>query len=340
MIRHRDCIAPEIGNLLTAYCFGRASESERQSVEAHLLECECCWREGRRLDAAVHVLDTDRSLMQSLTPADVAAAFGISGRLDLPFGGHRWHALAAGGLYAALFAIALLGEVAYQFDRYGRRAIAAAVAMFAGMFLASLVGMAADWRLTLKGSNKGLAASMAIFLLAALALYVGASLVLPPEPITQTQSSLQAYTAQAAYLKDIIYFFILKVVFLLPPFHFVLTMQRELQAGRHRLALGLFSGDKLSVTPRGAFFPRFWVLLLFFVVIVSISIFLHTNLMDHLKPAPFMNLFSNLILTRLMLYYALAAECLFWYYRALNELKRECLAAERIQFNGKGESQA
>jgi hypothetical protein len=294
----------------------------------------------RRLASAVRVLDSDQSLLQSLTPADVAAAFGISGKLDLPFGGHRWHALLASGLYAALFAVALLGEVAYQFDHYGRRAIAAAVAMFAAMFLASLIGMAADWRLTLNGSNKGLAASMAIFLLAALALYVGACLVLPPEPITQTQSSLQAYTAQAAYLKDIIYFFILKVAFVLPPFHFVLTMQRELQAGRHRLALELLNGGRMSVAPRGTFFPRFWVLLLFFAVIVSISIFLHTNLMDHLKPAPFMNLFSNLILTRLMLYYALAAECLFWYYRALNELKRECLAAETIRFDGKGVSRA
>ncbi len=305
-------------------------------VEAHLLECESCWREVRRLDSAVHVLDTDRSLMQLLTPADVAAAFGISGKLGLPFGGHRWHALTASGLYAALFAVALLGEVAYQFDRYGQRAIAAAAVVFVWMSLASLAGLAADWRLTLRGSNKGLAASMAILLLAALMLFAGACLVLPPEPITE--SVRQAYTAQAAYLKDIIYFLILETIFLLPPFHFVLTMQRELQAGRHRLALGLFSGDRMSVTPRGAFFPRFWVLLLFFVVIVSISIFLHTNLMDHLKPAPFMNLFSNLILTRLMLYYALAAECLFWYYRALNELKRECLAAERIRFDGKGES--
>jgi hypothetical protein len=215
-----------------------------------------------------------------------------------------------------------------------------AALVFVWVFAASLAGLAADWRLTLRGSNKGLAASMAIFLLAALAAYAGARWLLPPVPITLTRSSLQAYTAQAAYLKDIIYFIILKIIFLLPPFHFVLAMQRELQAGRHRPALGLLGGDKLGVAPRGVFFPRFWALMVFFVVIVSISVFLHTNLMDHLKPSPFMNLFSNLILTRLALYYALAAECLFWYHRALNELRRECLVAERIQFDGKGESRA
>lgn len=334
--RTPECSAPEINLLLTAYCFGRASESERQSVEAHLLECECCWRETRRLASAIRVLDEDRSLLESLTPADVATVFGISGKLDLPFGGHRWHALTGGGLYAALFAVALPGEVAYQFDRYGRAAMAMAGVAFVWMFAAALAALAADWRLTTKDSNKGLAASMAVLLLAALAIYGGACLILPPEPITRLAQ--QAYTAQAAYLKDIIYFLILEVIFLLPPFHFVLTMQRELQAGRHRMALGLLGGDRLALAPRGAFFPRFWVLLLLFGLIVGISVFLHTNLMDHLKPAPFMNLFSNLILARLALYYALAAECLFWYYRALNELKRECLAAERIRFDDKGKA--
>lgn len=337
IIRPQNCTAPEIGRLLTAYCFGRAEEIERQSVEAHLLECECCWREVRRLEAAVRVLDTDSSLAESLTSSDIAKAFGISGKLDWPLGGHRWHAVAASALYAGLFGVALLGEVAYEFDRYGLKAVAVAVGFFVWMFLASLAGLTTDWRMTLQGSNKGLAASMAILLLAAFTLYAGARFFLPPVPITQT-NSLQAYPAQAAYLKDIIYFLILKVIFLLPPFHFILRMQRELQAGRHRMGLELLSGGRLSIAPRGIFFPRFWVLLVFFVVIVSLSIYLHTNLMDHLKPAPYMNLFSNLILTRLLLYYALAGECLFWYSHALNELKRECLAAERVSFQGTDES--
>ncbi|MFN0086262.1 MAG: hypothetical protein ACKVX9_12815 [Blastocatellia bacterium] len=140
--------------------------------------------------------------------------------------------------------------------------------------------------------------------------------------------------------KRSIYFFTLVVVFLLPPFHFVLRMQRELQSGRHRMAFELLSGGRLSIAPRGIFFPRFWVLVVFFVVIVIVSIYLHTNLMDHLKPAPYMNLFSNLILTRLLLYYALAGECLFWYSHALNELKRECMAAERVSFKDLDKSRA
>lgn len=281
----------------------------------------------------MRVLDTDRSLAQSLTPAEVAAAFGSSGKFDLPFGGHRWHAWLASALLALLFAIALLGEVAYQFNRYGRAGLITAAVAFGWVCAASLAGLALDWRLTLRGSNKGLAASIGVFLLAAVMLYAGACLVLPPEPITRL--TMQAYTAQAAYLKDIIYFLILEIIFLLPPFHFVLVMQRELQAGRHVATLGLLSGDRFSVAPRGLFFPRFWALMLAFVSIVAISVFLHTHLMDRLKPEPYMNLFSNLVLARLALYYALAAECLFWYYRSLNELKRECLVAERIRFDSK-----
>lgn len=278
----------------------------------------------------MHVLDTDRSLLQSLTSVDIAQAVGISGKLDLPFGGHRWHALSASLLYAALYAIALLVEVAYQFDRYGRAARMVALAAAGWIFVTSLAGLGADWSLTMRGSNRGLAASVGVFLTAAAILFVASCLFLPAEPITQ--SVRQAYTAQAAYLKTIGYFIFLKFIFLLLPFHFVLVMQRELKAGRHRNALALLIGNKLAVSPRGAFFLRLGVLALIFAVIIGISVFLHHNLMDHLRPAPYMNLFSNLILVRLILYYMLAGECLAWYYRSLNELKRECLMAERVWF--------
>lgn len=101
------------------------------------------------------MLDRDRTLAQLVTPADAFAAFGVSGRLDLPFGGHRLHALAACALYAALYAVALLVEVAYQFDRYGRVAIWLVVAAFCWIFPTSLAGLAADWKLTAAGSRKG-----------------------------------------------------------------------------------------------------------------------------------------------------------------------------------------
>lgn len=323
-----NCTAPELGAGLTAYCFGQASAAERRALEAHLLDCDACWREVRRLEAAVQVLDTEHSLAQSLTPGEVAAAFGPSSKLDLPWGGHWRHALTTSTLYAAIFAVALVVEVAYQFDRYGRPAVIVALLLFGWVCLTTLAGLAVDWKLTLAGNRRAWLAAVSVFALSALGAVLGARGFLPAEPITLLTT--QAAPAQAAYLKAVLYCLILNALFLLPPFHFVLTMQRELLAGRHQMALRLLTGDPLGVTPRGASYPRITILVLCFVLFIVVSLYLHHNLMDKLRPDPHLNLFSGLIYARLFLYYALAAEGLAWYARALNELKRECLLAGRI----------
>ncbi len=183
----------------------------------------------------MRVLDSDRSLLQTLSPAEIASALGLSGKLDSLFGGHLSHALVASGLYAALYAVALLGEVAYQFDRYGRVSIWVAIAIFVWVFATSLAGLAVDWKLTRNGSRKGIVASVAFFLCSALLAFAGACLFLPTNPVTEM--NWQAYTAQAAYLKDIVYFLVLLIIFTVPPFHFVLAMQQELQGGRHKSVL-------------------------------------------------------------------------------------------------------
>lgn len=276
----------------------------------------------------MQVLDSDRNLLQTLSPTEMASAFGHSGKIEWALGGHKLHAMIACALYAALYSVGLLVEIAYQFDRYGSDAIWVAAAAYCWIFISSLGGLAIDWRLTLGGSNRGLVVTIAIFWLAAIALFAGSCLFLPAEPITL--SKMQSYTAQAAYLKTIGYFLVLNMIFLLPAFHFVLTMQREMRNGRHRPVFRLLNRDKLSVRPRGVIYPNVGILSLTLAVVVAVSLFLHHNLMNNLKPAPYMNLFSNLILARLLLYYLLAAECLYWYYQALNELKRECLIAERL----------
>lgn len=327
-MRAKECSAPEIGNLLTAYCFKRATEDGLRLVEAHLLECDCCWREVQRLDAAVQALETDRSLMQTITPVEMASAVGISAKFNLPFGGHLWHVVTSGALFGLLYAVALLVEIAYDFEQYKSGGLLLAPVLFCWVMVVSASAMWVDWRWTAGGRRGGLWLALLVDLAGIGLLFAGICLFLPAAPITKL--TFQAYTAQAAYLKTICYFVFLQSLFALLPFHFVIAMQRELQDGRHRNALGFLNGDRMSVAPRGVLPIKFWVLALLLSVIISVSLFLHHNLMSHLLNAPGMNLFANLIWFRLLLYYAAGVECLIWLYRSLNELKRECLAVVRV----------
>ncbi len=331
LIQSTACTAPEIGELLTAYCFGRAAEAERQLVEVHLPKCERCRQEADKLSAAVRVLAADQNLLQTLTPADIAATFGLSGKLDAPFGGHLWHALASCGIYAAIYAVALVVEVAYQFDRYGSQGVTGSLVVFGWVWATSLAGLALDWKLTRAGDRRAWLAAAGVFGLGALGAVLLSRWFLPAEPITLLTTA-QAAPAQAAYLKAVLYGLILNALFLLPPFHFVVAMQRELTEGRHRMTLGLLTGDKRSVTPRGTLFPRLPALVVCFLLVIIVALYLHHSLMNQLRPDRYLNLFSGLIYARLFLYFALATEGLVWYARSLNELKRECLAAERAWF--------
>ena len=117
--RPGNCSAPELNEFVTSYCFGDASEAERRMFEAHLLDCDFCWTEVRRLSAAVEALRTDKELIQTISPADVSTVLGLSSKLSRPFAGHVQHVMAAAGLYALRYAIGLLTEVSYAFDRLG-----------------------------------------------------------------------------------------------------------------------------------------------------------------------------------------------------------------------------
>jgi hypothetical protein len=254
---------------------------------------------------------------------------GISAKLKFFLGGHSPHAQIACGFYAALFAIALLAEIAYQFDRYGRAGILVAGTIFCWIFVTSLAGLVVDWKFILAGRNMGLVVALVIFLCAAIIAFVGAYLLLPAATLTELITTPTA-TARMAYLKDVIYHFTLIAVFLLPTFHFVLAIQRELQAGRHLQTLYLLTGNKLSVAPRDLAYPRFWFLLAIALAISLYSIYAHHNLMSKLQPGPYQPLFALLVQIRLAFFYILIVKCLYWYSDMLNEIKRECLVAVRF----------
>jgi hypothetical protein len=324
--RHPQCEALELNQYLTEYCFGTVAEPERRRFEAHLLECDLCWDEVKRLSSAVQTLRSDNALVEMFLPADVSTCLGLSAKLHELFGGHVIHVLVGMFLYASLYVCGLLSEVAYAFNEFGRTALLLCPIVFIWIAGTGALGVWFDWRAVVRNSRNGLRGSLAIFAMSALLLYIGLCWFLPNRPITQM--TIQAYTAQAAYLKGIRYALPLAAVYLLVPFHFVIAMQNEFRGGRYRLSLGVITGERWAVAPNHAFYVGTRTLWILVVALLLMSIPMTSRLFDNLKPGPYMNLFTHLMQVRWVLYFGFAAESLMWYGRALNELKRECILAE------------
>jgi hypothetical protein len=138
--------------------------------------------------------------------------------------GHGWYVLGASTIYAAYFGVALLVEIAYQFDRYGSTGKWIALLISSLIFASSLLGLSMGAERTSSGKRGGLLLSGAIFVLAAAVAVIGACGFLPAEPITE--ANFQTFTAQAAYVKDFCYIVPLGLIFLIMPFHFVVAMER------------------------------------------------------------------------------------------------------------------
>jgi len=237
-----------------------------------------------------------------------------------------WHVLAASILYGALYAVAIPLEIAYRWEEYGPAALKLSVAVFICVSIVSAGGLWLDWTLTSRGLRSGLLISGLAFLLSATLLYLALCQFLPSVQVTK--ATFETYTAQGAYFKDSLYFLILAGLFLIAPFHFVSYLHQELKLGRHGLVMRTLTTTRLTIVPKATFYLA--GLLLVLVLFAVRSTFDHTHLLDNLLPDPNKNLFIQLVYARLTLYFALAVECLVWYYRALNSVKHECHKRETV----------
>lgn len=318
------CVRPDLSASVVPYCFGDISDAERDRFEEHVLRCEACWHEVRRLDEAVRALRRDRQAIRSAFGSDVVAGVGISSRLKRPFAGHTAHVAVASLLYASLFAVSLPMELAYQWQQYGSWSIRAAIPIFIWVLASTLLVLGLHSRRIALGKPASATMSSILLGLPAAMLYLVLRSHLPSVGVTE--SSLQAATAQSAYLKGMVYFVPAGIFLLLHPYVFVVAMQREIAGGRHAQVNALLTGSPAAIPPRGVFFPPFWVLGGVVGVATVISFIMLMYLLDHLKPGPNMNLFSILVEGRWLLYLLLCIECLRWYWSSVDELKRECLA--------------
>jgi hypothetical protein len=228
-------------------------------------------------------------------------------------------------LYALLYVIALLMEVAYQFDRLGPPALKRAPWIFLWVFGATAVGLWADWIWTLRGKRGGLVLSLLTFITASLLIYTASRQFLPHYPVTETD--FQMYPAHVAFLKSVNYFLLLAVVFIVLPYHFVLSIQRDLREGRHCHVLALLTGRRPIAAPAGAVYLKVWWLAFLLIVAAVAALLAMAHLFESLKPKPHMGLFVQLAQWRFLLYFILGLECVVWYYCVLNGIKRKCLEA-------------
>jgi hypothetical protein len=321
------CVWPGQGESVTSYCFGDASEDERYRFEAHLLECPYCWNEVRRLDAVIRAIGTNRATTRQFN-GDVISMIGLSALFNRTFGGHWIHMIAAAVLYGLMLAVTVPMEIAYAYERYGSfvwRAMPLVFLFAVGTLCAALL---VDLRVTRNGRNSGFVAALTVLVLTTGIHFVVMRPYLPDFPVTE--AAFQTWTAQAAYLKGLVYCGAFAVIFCLVPFHFIVVMQRELKAGRHRMAIDLLTHTKLAVAPQGAPFVPWQMFGVLLICGAAFSVVSTAHLLEALKVTQHSNLFIQTIQIRWVLFLALGLECCWWYYSALNELKRECGAVARL----------
>lgn len=198
-----------------------------------------------------------------------------------------------------------------------------AVPVFVWMLFTSTLSLKIDERLTMKGKKGGLAVAVGSFVTATILLLVGLSFFLPTVPITE--SSIQPYPAQAAYLKDAGSFLILAFFFLLLPSHFVFALQHALVLDRREDIPGVLSEQVITAVARRTLYPRFWFLSLLLILFALIAIAGTAHLLDHLKPGPHMNLFVELLYLRGILYFGLGLFCLMEYYRIVRRFRSKAV---------------
>ena len=239
------------------------------------------------------------------------------------FGSHLWHLLISGILYALLYSIAIILEIAYQFERFGSTAMVIASLAFCWIWITSLCGFSVDLKLTTAGKTTGFTASLLIFVGAALLLYFCLGLFLPGVAITEAK--FQTYPAHGAFFKNVYYFLPLAILFLIIPYHFVISAQKELKAGQKQKVRDVLIGKRMRVAPLGAIYLRLWWLGALLLAAAIGGVVGIAHLFENLLPGVHMNLFVQLEQWRTFIFFSLGLECMFWYYRRLNDLKSACL---------------
>lgn len=236
-------------------------------------------------------------------------------------GRHTAQILMVSGIYGISFAVALVLEIAYQFDRYGRKALFLALLSFGWIAVTTLLSLSWTEHLVEKGRSIALAAGIFGIIASAGLLCLALSFFLPQEPITA--ASFQTQTALGAYLKNVFFYFVPPfLVSILIPFHLVVSLEREIKAGQEADVSTLLNHEKVGILPPQTIYLRPLRLGFLLAIFTIFSLFSSYYLLDHLQSGIYHNLFIMLLIIRGFSIFLLCLVSLLWYDSALNRLRK------------------
>ena len=211
------------------------------------------------------------------------------------------YTLSAGLVYAMLFWVALLLEIAYRFDDFGTKALWLGIPVIVWMFSITVAALLWTKNLIERSKKYSFFAGALILFSGIVFLCLMLRFFIPDQPISGTR--FQSQPAFAAYLKNaFIYFFPLGIIFILAPFYLICS-KRFSTADLKPLLL-----NKLSHLLQPAYLFRLWILMLIYSIISTFY------LLNNLAAGKYHGLFVTLVFVRFFFYFGLGGGSLLWYY--------------------------
>lgn len=213
-------------------------------------------------------------------------------------------ATSASLLFAAGSVIPLFLETAYGFEAFASQIWVASIPI--GIFACSSAWIAL-WLIRFFANGNSIFSGMFIgtscLIVGVIACVFVAFQVLPPQPVTRTFFP-QAQTAQFAYTKNLVFYLLpIFVFFILWPY-WTITQNKNDKFGKRHKESGIGNIPKLSIRS----------LIFVFVAYSTYSTFTSFYLLDNLVGSDNRNLFSFLLLSRNLVYFAIAIAGIWWVY--------------------------
>jgi hypothetical protein len=317
------CSDPALNARIAELCFGGPAGEDRTALEAHLLVCDDCWAEFQRISEAVHVLREEKTSLEAVMAADLIQLVGLGAHLQRRLGGHRAIAMAISGGFGAMVALALLVEVAYQWENYSTWVSYASIGVGLGSAAVCLAAFEMMRARVLAGRANSIGFAIGPVLAWAAIVALGVAPFLSADPIVLAK--FQTMTGRIGWIKSVGQALQVPLLALIP-FHFVLTMQYELWSNRIDRVLRVLTNDPMAVTPRGTLFIRPVLAAVLFALLAMWWLIGSAHLLENLEPGPYLALFMGFGISRMMVVLVVLLAVLIWYVRAVNELKREAIA--------------